>query len=175
MIHSITNESSFRRYSAYGTRAINSISRAKLNESLLDTAEGTAGVRLCFGHRLQSADADTGRLTFDTDAGTVSADAEVVLVIGGDMPSLVPAVLRRLVDALDDPSVDAVVLEAGGRHRPLPMALRRAPAIAVTAMTPAVITPSMRKAKSRTVPSQLRLLSSCALGTIESSCCRNIV
>ena len=83
MIHSITNESSFRRYSADGTRAINSISRAKLNESLLDTAEGTAGVRLCFGHRLQSADADTGRLTFDTDAGTVSADAEVVLGADG--------------------------------------------------------------------------------------------
>ncbi len=83
MIHSITNESSFRRYSADGTRAINSISRAKLNESLLDTAEGTAGVRLCFGHRLQSADAGTGRLTFDTDAGTVSADAEVVLGADG--------------------------------------------------------------------------------------------
>jgi kynurenine 3-monooxygenase len=83
MIHSITNETSFRRYSADGTRAINSISRAKLNESLLDTAEGTAGVRLCFGHRLQSADAGTGRLTFDTDAGTVSADAEVVLGADG--------------------------------------------------------------------------------------------
>lgn len=83
MIHSITNGSSFRRYSADGTRAINSISRAKLNESLLDTAEGTAGVRLCFGHRLQSADAGTGRLTFDTDAGTVSADAEVVLGADG--------------------------------------------------------------------------------------------
>ena len=83
MIHSITNESSFRRYSADGTRAINSISRAKLNESLLDTAEGTAGVRLCFGHRLQSADAGTGRLKFDTDAGTVSADAEVVLGADG--------------------------------------------------------------------------------------------
>ena len=83
MIHSITTETSFRRYSADGTRAINSISRAKLNESLLDTAESTAGVRLCFGHRLQSADAGTGRLTFDTDAGTVSAEAEVVLAADG--------------------------------------------------------------------------------------------
>jgi len=67
------------------------------------------------------------------DAGLAATDAGVVLVIGGDMPSLVPAVLRRLLAALDDPSVDAAVLEAGGRHRPLPMALRRAPAIAVTA------------------------------------------
>ena len=49
------------------------------------------------------------------------------------MPSLVPAVLRRLIDALADPTVDAAVLEAGGRHRPLPMALRRGPAAAMTA------------------------------------------
>lgn len=83
MIHPITAETSFRPYSADGTRAINSISRTQLNESLLDNAESTAGVRLCFGHRLVSADADTGRLTFDTARGTVSADAEVVLAADG--------------------------------------------------------------------------------------------
>src|SRR5690242_3050742 len=83
MIHPITAETSFRPYSADGTRAINSISRTQLNESLLDNAESTAGVRLCFGHRLVSADADTGRLTFDTSEGTVSADAEVVLAADG--------------------------------------------------------------------------------------------
>jgi kynurenine 3-monooxygenase len=83
MIHSTTAETSFRPYSADGTRAINSISRAQLNESLLDTAESTDGVRLCFGHRLLSADARSGRLTFDTDSGTVSAQAEVVLAADG--------------------------------------------------------------------------------------------
>jgi len=83
MIHSTTAETSFRPYSADGTRAINSISRAQLNESLLDTAEGTDGVRLCFGHRLVSADADIGRLTFDTHSGTVSAQAEVVFAADG--------------------------------------------------------------------------------------------
>ena len=67
------------------------------------------------------------------DAGLAATDAEVVLVVGGDMPSLVPAVLRRLIDALADPSADAAVLEAGGRHRPLPIALRRDPAAAVSA------------------------------------------
>ena len=83
MIHSATAETSFRSYSADGTRAINSISRAQLNESLLDNAESTDGVRLHFGHRLLSADARSGHLTFDTDSGTVSARAEVVLAADG--------------------------------------------------------------------------------------------
>ena len=83
MIHSIMAGTSFRPYSADGMRAINSISRAQLNESLLDTAESTAGVRLRFGHRLVSADAGSGHLTFATDAGTVSADADVVLAADG--------------------------------------------------------------------------------------------
>ena len=83
MIHSTTPETSFRPYSADGTRAINSISRAQLNQSLLDSAEGTDGVRLYFGHRLVSADTGAGRLTFDTESGTVSAQAEVVLAADG--------------------------------------------------------------------------------------------
>jgi molybdopterin-guanine dinucleotide biosynthesis protein A len=44
------------------------------------------------------------------------------LVVGGDMPSLVPAVLRRLVVALGDGRL-AVTLEVPGRVQPLPLAL----------------------------------------------------
>ena len=44
------------------------------------------------------------------------------------MPTLVPSVLRALIAYLDDPTVDAVVLENDGRDRPLPIALRTAPA-----------------------------------------------
>lgn len=51
-------------------------------------------------------------------------DVERLVVVGGDMPSLVPDVLRALLDALD--TADAAVLEDGG---PLPMALRREPAV----------------------------------------------
>jgi kynurenine 3-monooxygenase len=83
MIHSTTAEPSFRPYSADGTRAINSISRAQLNDSLLDTAEGTAGVRLHFGRRLVSASASTGRLTFDTESGPAQVEADVVLAADG--------------------------------------------------------------------------------------------
>jgi len=54
----------------------------------------------------------------------------VVLVVGGDMPTMIPSVLQALIDRLDGPSVDAVVLEHDGRGRPLPGVLRTAPALA---------------------------------------------
>jgi molybdopterin-guanine dinucleotide biosynthesis protein A len=48
----------------------------------------------------------------------------VVLVIGGDTPSLVGSVVESMLGALV-PGVDVVVLEHDGRSRPLPMVLRR--------------------------------------------------
>jgi molybdenum cofactor guanylyltransferase len=48
---------------------------------------------------------------------------ERVLVVGGDMPTLVPAVLERLVAALE--RREASVLADDGGPRPLPMATRR--------------------------------------------------
>lgn len=63
--------------------------------------------------------------------GLGSTDADICLVVGGDMPTLVPAVLRRLIAALDDGSTDAAVLDADGHHRPLPMAVRRGAASSV--------------------------------------------
>ncbi|MDT4918431.1 MAG: kynurenine 3-monooxygenase, partial [Pseudonocardiales bacterium] len=52
LIHPLGGRPSFRPYSADGQRAINSISRAELNQTLLDTAEATAGVTVRFEHRL---------------------------------------------------------------------------------------------------------------------------
>ena len=54
---------------------------------------------------------------------------ERVLVVGGDMPTLVPAVLDRLIDALD--RREAAVLSDATRPRPLPMAVRRSKALDV--------------------------------------------
>jgi molybdenum cofactor guanylyltransferase len=62
-------------------------------------------------------------------AGLAATTADLVLIVGGDMPSLVPAVLDRLVAGLADWTVDAVVLDADGARRPLPMAVRRGPAL----------------------------------------------
>ena len=60
--------------------------------------------------------------------GLGASNEPVVLVIGGDMPSIVVAVIDSMVEALDA-SVDAVVLEQDGRARPLPIVLRRDPAL----------------------------------------------
>lgn len=54
----------------------------------------------------------------------------IVLVVGGDMPTMVPSVLGALIDGLDDPAIDAVVLGHEGRRGPLPGALRTGPALA---------------------------------------------
>jgi len=61
-------------------------------------------------------------------AGLTALDPAVdrVVVVGGDMPTLVPAVLRRLLDALDDHELAVLADDTGAR--PLPMALRRSTA-----------------------------------------------
>jgi molybdopterin-guanine dinucleotide biosynthesis protein A len=54
--------------------------------------------------------------------------SDAVLVVGGDMPSLQPLVLREMVRVLDDAEADAVALADGDRLRPLPCCLRTWPA-----------------------------------------------
>lgn len=54
---------------------------------------------------------------------------DVALVVGGDMPALVPAVLQMLVDALvDADAAEASALVHEGRRQPLPIAVRAAAA-----------------------------------------------
>lgn len=60
-----------------------------------------------------------------------TAPSEVVLVVGGDMPALRPAVLRHLVSAVRDGAAGAV-LHDGSAGRPLPAAYRLGPAAAAT-------------------------------------------
>jgi molybdopterin-guanine dinucleotide biosynthesis protein A len=76
-------------------------------------------------------------------AGLMEARAPTVIVAGGDMPWMVEGVLAMLLAELDaEPvtsvrgdrdRVDAVILESEGRGRPLPMVLRRDPALIATA------------------------------------------
>ncbi len=68
-------------------------------------------------------------------AGLQAAHEAIVLIVGGDMPSLVGAVVESMLVELDQADVEAVVLEHDGRARPLPLALRREPALtAATAL-----------------------------------------
>jgi molybdopterin-guanine dinucleotide biosynthesis protein A len=58
----------------------------------------------------------TGLAAFDPDV-------DHVIVVGGDMPTLVPAVLMRLLGLVG--RADAVILEDDAGPRPLPLAARR--------------------------------------------------
>lgn len=62
-------------------------------------------------------------------AALASVRTPTSIVVGGDMPTLVPAVLRRLVAALES-GRPAVSLDVPGRIQPLPMALATATALA---------------------------------------------
>ncbi|MGC1752534.1 MAG: NAD(P)/FAD-dependent oxidoreductase [Trebonia sp.] len=83
MVHSRDGQQSFRPYSADGTQAINSISRAELNLALLEVAERTRGVCVRFGHRLSELDMATGELSFETAGGQRAARAGIVLAADG--------------------------------------------------------------------------------------------
>ena len=61
--------------------------------------------------------------------GLDAAREPLAIVVGGDSPSLVGAVLASMLDRLDRPGIQAVVLGHEGRPRPLPIAVRREPAL----------------------------------------------
>ena len=79
MIHSPDGSVSFQSYSASGDRAINSIGRAALNETLLDAAEATSGVTIIFDARLSDYDLKANRLTFEIGGADIAVDADIVL------------------------------------------------------------------------------------------------
>ncbi|MEV5574370.1 NAD(P)/FAD-dependent oxidoreductase [Spirillospora sp. NPDC052269] len=83
MVHPGNGATNFQSYSADGTRAINSISRAELNAALLDTAEATPGVTLRFGLKVTGVDTASGKLTLDGPDGTVTEPADIVLAGDG--------------------------------------------------------------------------------------------
>jgi kynurenine 3-monooxygenase len=83
MIHPVEGPLDFQPYSASGDRAINSISRGALNNALLSAAEAAPGVSVHFDHRLVELDSQVGRMVFETAAGKVSAQADVVLGADG--------------------------------------------------------------------------------------------
>jgi molybdenum cofactor guanylyltransferase len=66
-------------------------------------------------------------------SGLAITATDLALVVGGDMPELVPAVLAELLDHLQTSGRDAAALDDGGGMRPLPSALRTRPARAAAA------------------------------------------
>ncbi|WP_067438724.1 FAD-dependent oxidoreductase [Nocardioides jensenii] len=82
MVHAPDAAPQLQPYSADRDRAIHSVSRSRLNEILLDTAEAVPGVSIEFGHQLDGIDLDTGSLTFRTAEGAL--DRPATLVLGAD-------------------------------------------------------------------------------------------
>ncbi|MEU9843740.1 NAD(P)/FAD-dependent oxidoreductase [Actinomadura sp. NPDC048032] len=95
MVHPLSGARNFQPYSADGERAINSISRAELNRSLLDTAESTPGVTLRFSQRVTGVDVEAGALLLE-DASPEPAD---VVLAGDGAYSAVRRSLRLAEDA----------------------------------------------------------------------------
>ena len=83
MMHSVDGTLTFQSYSASGDRAINSIGRGALNETLLDAAEATPGVTLHFGARSAAYDLATNTLTVEQDGTTSDVTADIVLAADG--------------------------------------------------------------------------------------------
>ena len=81
-IHDIAGQTVFTPYSHDGTRAIESISRSALNETLLSAALESPLVTAVFEHRLLRVGLEDGTLEFETPDGISTINAGVV--IGAD-------------------------------------------------------------------------------------------
>lgn len=57
-----------------------------------------------------------------------AVSSELAIVVGGDMPGLVPAVLEAMVDRLTSGDADAVTLQDAIHRQVLPLAIRVGPA-----------------------------------------------
>ncbi|WP_433471938.1 FAD-dependent oxidoreductase [Spirillospora sp. CA-142024] len=108
MVHPLRGTQNFQPYSADGERAINSISRAELNRSLLDTAEATPGVTLRFSQRVTGVDTEAGAVLMEDG----SAEPATVVLAGDGAYSAVRGSLE-----LDE---DADFLEHGYKELTVP-------------------------------------------------------
>ncbi len=80
------------------------------------------------GHVVEDQEPFQGPLA-GARCGLQAAALPIALVVGGDMPTLVPAVLRLLLERLGVSDADAAILGSGATRQTLPLALRRAPAL----------------------------------------------
>jgi kynurenine 3-monooxygenase len=94
MMHDHAGQLAFQAYSADGSKAINSISRHRLNVVLLDAAAKEPGVVLHFGARAVGIIPDTGELTWETATGRQSITHDIVVAADGAYSALRDAVVR---------------------------------------------------------------------------------
>ncbi len=115
VMHAVDGSTTFQSYSARGDRAINSISRSALNETLLDAAEATPGVRLHFGARLANYDVGSNTLDFETGGTTAKVTPDVVLGTDG-----FGSVVRQSLQSAGRVSVVTDMLDFGYKELTIP-------------------------------------------------------
>jgi kynurenine 3-monooxygenase len=115
MIHGTDGTLTFQSYSATGDRAINSIGRGALNETLLDAAERTPGVTLHFEARLAEYDLATNTLALDQGGARVDVTADIVLATDG-----FGSVVRQALEKRGRVSVVTDMLEFGYKELTIP-------------------------------------------------------
>ena len=114
--------------------------RDVIDEAILADTLGVDFFGVGEHHRANAEEIDTERVGQDRFVDDVADDLRMrqelaaarsptVLVVGGDMPALSVALLEAMVALLLASDESAVVLEHDGRGRPLPMAVRRVPAL----------------------------------------------
>ncbi len=115
MMHGTDSSLTFQSYSASGDRAINSIGRGALNETLLDAAESTPGVTLHFEARLAAYDLPGNTLSFEQGGSTVEVSPDIVLASDG-----FGSIVRQSLESLGRVSVVTDMLDFGYKELTIP-------------------------------------------------------
>ncbi len=115
MMHGTDSSLTFQSYSASGDRAINSIGRGALNETLLDAAESTPGVTLHFEARLAAFDLPGNTLTFEQGGARVDVAPDIVLASDG-----FGSIVRQSLESLGRVSVVTDMLDFGYKELTIP-------------------------------------------------------
>ena len=118
MMHSTDGEQTYQPYGKDASECNYSVSRGRLNELLLDTAEDT-GVEIHFEHAVSSVDFDANRLSFGpSDTGEEIADvADYDVVFGCDGA---PSALRKALVERGDVDESVVFMEWGYKELRFP-------------------------------------------------------
>jgi kynurenine 3-monooxygenase len=83
MIHDKSGTLHFSPYDVDPKKCINSIGRAALNTTVIETAQQFPNVRVHFNHKCTNVDLDTATAEFETEQGPLAAQGDAVIGVDG--------------------------------------------------------------------------------------------
>jgi kynurenine 3-monooxygenase len=96
MMHPVSGSLSFQPYGTEKDQYLNSVSRARLNQTLLESAAACPGVTIEFEQKCLDMDVETGRVTLEHTGTGETRELDTEIVIGADGAfSRVRAALER--------------------------------------------------------------------------------